>query len=320
MTPGFTVKTMILPSLDFEVYPVPATSLFDTIQTHMPDTVILETNFNADYDYWWNGIPGSNIYNVQDAGWQYLTVTATRGNGCSAYDSTNVELLFYDVGAYELVHPVNNCGFGTLEYPVVRIRNFGTDSVKAGQKIAVAYTMNAGLPVSGYPAINQNPVCRENSEFYFFKGALLIYPRQVIYTFVVNTSYSGDTITSNDAITANVEILGRPVVSLGADITVEALSIPLMPAAVMSAISGITELLSKHVKLPKPELTGLQVFDANHCDNNDTAYIRLKIRDISPGGFASPVSDCSFNPAEPVSSKDIEFRYRHGACRHIGSG
>ena len=45
----------------------------------------------------------------------------------------------------------------------------------------------------------------------------------------------------------------------------------------------------------------VQVFDENQCDNRDTAYIRLKIRDISPNGFASPVSDCSFNASEPVA-------------------
>ncbi|MBN2814107.1 MAG: hypothetical protein JXQ80_08525, partial [Bacteroidales bacterium] len=42
-------------TVNFEVYPGPITTLPDTIQTHLPDTVKLETYYHEDYDYWWNG-------------------------------------------------------------------------------------------------------------------------------------------------------------------------------------------------------------------------------------------------------------------------
>ena len=45
----------------------------------------------------------------------------------------------------------------------------------------------------------------------------------------------------------------------------------------------------------------VRVLDENQCDNADTAYVWLKIRDIRPDVFASPVSDCRFTTAEPVS-------------------
>jgi hypothetical protein len=47
-------------------------------------------------------------------------------------------------------------------------------------------------------------------------------------------------------------------------------------------------------------LVWVQVFDANQCDNFDTIQVRLKIRDVSPGAFESPVSDCRLDTGEPV--------------------
>ncbi len=45
----------------------------------------------------------------------------------------------------------------------------------------------------------------------------------------------------------------------------------------------------------------VRVKDGNQCENSDTAFIWLKIRDIRPDGFSSPVSDCHFTEGEPVS-------------------
>lgn len=287
-------------SLTFTVFPGPFTSLPDTIQTHLPDTVVLETIFNADYDYWWNGIPGANTYSVQDAGWQYLTVTATRGNGCSSYDSTNVELLFSDTGVDELIHPVDNCGLSKQEYLTARIRNFGTDSIAAGQKIAVAFTLDAGAPVTDTLLLSHTLYSGQTVDFTFTRGPVDLSGKG-IYDFAVFTSYGGDTITLNDTLLRSVEILGRPAVSLGPDRTVQALAFTLDPGAGYESYYWDNGLTTQTREVTQTGTYWVQVFDENQCDNRDTAYIRLKIRDISPGGFASPVSDCRYNAAEPVS-------------------
>jgi len=287
-------------TLDFTVYPGPVTTLADTIQTHLPDTVILETYFDANYDYWWNGAAGSNTYNVADDGWQYLTVTATRGNGCTSFDSTNVELLFYDLGTSSIVHPEDNCGYGKQEYPVVRIRNFGTDSIISGQKIAVSYRLDNGPIVSDTLELVNTLYSGRTVDFTFTKGEIDL-SGQGIYTFKIYTSYGGDTISINDTILRSIEILGRPTVSLGPDITVEALS------HTLDAGPGYESYLwdnGETTRTREVTVSGsfwVQVFDANMCDNYDTAYVRLKIRDISPGSFESPVSDCEFSAGVPVS-------------------
>lgn len=286
-------------TLDFEVYPGPLTSLPDTIQTHLPDTVELTTIYNSEYDYWWNGTGGSNTYNVQDAGWQYLTVTATRGNGCSSYDSTNVELLFYDVGAAELVHPTDNCGFGKHEFPVVTVRNYGTDSITAGQKIAVTYVMNGGLPVSDTLVLEKTLYSGKTIDFTFDKGPLDL-SQKGIYNFDVNTTYGGDTVATNDAIFRSIEILGRPAVTLGADLSVPALSHTLDAGTGYESYLWDNAHTNQTRTVTESGTYWVQVYDENMCDNADTVNIWFKIRDIRPAGFASPLSDCSFNPAETV--------------------
>ncbi|MBN2813710.1 MAG: T9SS type A sorting domain-containing protein, partial [Bacteroidales bacterium] len=271
----------------------------DTIQTHLPDTVKLETYYHEDYDYWWNGTSGTNIYDVQDAGWQYLMVTDAGGNGCSSYDSTNVELLFYDVGAAELVHPTDNCGFGKHEFPVVTVRNYGTDSITAGQKIAVTYVMNGGLPVSDTLVLEKTLYSGKTIDFTFDKGPLDL-SLKGIYNFDVSTTYGGDTVVTNDAITRSIEILGRPVVTLGADLSVPALSHTLDAGTGYVSYEWDNGQTNRTRTVTESGTYWVQVFDENMCDNADTVNIWLKIRDIRPAGFASPLSDCSFSSAETV--------------------
>jgi hypothetical protein len=289
-------------SVSFSVFPNPVTSLIDTIQTHLPDTVILVTTPNSTYDYWWNGTSGSNTYNVSRDGWQYLKVTATRGNGCTSYDSTNVELLFHDIGTDELLHPVDNCGFGKHEYPVVRVRNFGTDSITAGQKIVVVYQMNGEVPVSDTITLGSTLHSGKVVNFTFNKGAIDLSGAGT-YNFKIYTSYGGDTIAVNDTITRSVVMLGRPEVSLGSDITVEALSHTLDAGSGYESYLWDNNVTTRTREVTESGSYWVQVFDNKGCDNFDTAYVRLKIRDISPGGFNSPVSACTFNASEPVSLK-----------------
>ena len=261
---------------------------------------MLTTIYNSNYDYWWNGISGNNTYDVEDGGWQYLKVTATRGNGCSSYDSTNVELLFYDLGASELMHPVDDCGFGKHEYPVVRVLNYGTDSIAAGQKIAVSYRMNAGPIVSDTLKLSSTLYSGKAIDFAFTKGALDL-SQKGTYVFDLKTTYAGDTVVSNDGVTRSAEILGRPAVSLGSDLTVQALSYTLNAGSGFESYLWDNSTTLQTREINESGSYWVKVYDENLCDNSDTVNIWLKIRDVSPDGFASPLSDCSFSSAEPIS-------------------
>ncbi len=287
-------------TISFSVFPNPLTSLPDTIQTHIPDTVVLKTIYNSDYDYWWNGTPGNQTYNVSKDGWQRLVVTATRGNGCTAYDSVNVELLFNDAGVVELLHPVDDCGFTNRENPMVIIKNFGTDSIYAGQKIAVTYSINGGAGVRDTLVLNKALHSGKTINF-TFSGGKADLSQKGIYNFKVYTSFGGDTIASNDTIFKPVEILGRPVVSLGPDITVQALTHTLNAGSGFENYEWDNGETNQTRIINESGIYWVKVWDENSCDNSDTSYIRLKIRDVRPTGFMSPLSGCDFNEAVPVT-------------------
>lgn len=297
--PWFYLGNNDTASVSFAVLPNPLTMLEDTIHTRQPDTVMLRPYFSPDYNYLWHDNSTGSSYNVDHGGWYFVRVTDTRGNGCSSYDSSYVELLFSDVGIDELLFPVNNCGLSTHEFLSVRIRNYGTDSIASRQKIAVAYRLNGGTPVTDTLKLSGKLLAGHTTVFNFKTGAVNLSAKGM-YHFDLYTEYSGDTIPANDAITRDVEIYGHPSVSLGPDKTVIALS------HTLDAGSGYLSYLWDNGESARTRTITqsgnywVQVSDANQCTNLDTVYVWLKIRDISPDGFASPISDCRFNSAEPV--------------------
>jgi hypothetical protein len=164
--------------------------------------------------------------------------------------------------------------------------------------------MNYGTPVSDTLLLTNTLYSGKTNDFTFTKGPLDL-SGQGTYDFEVYTSYGGDTITLNDTIISSVEILGRPAVSLGPDITVEALSHTIDAGSGYESYlwdNGVTE---RTREVTESGTYWVQVFDNNMCDNYDTTNIRLKIRDVSPGGFESPVSDCQYSPVVPVSMRVV---------------
>jgi Secretion system C-terminal sorting domain len=285
--------------IDFVVYPGPLVGIPDTISTREPDSVIISPLYDPDYDYLWHDMSTLREFHVQYAGWHKVMVTDARGNGCSAKDSTYVQLLFNDAGASELVYPTDHCGLSENEFLTVRVKNYGTDVISAGQKIAVIYELNGGTPVADTLQLNSLLSPGHTMDFTFDNGPVDL-SQKGIFVFKLYTSYGGDTIPLNDTIIRSVEMLGRPQVYLGPDITVEALSHTLDAGAGYQNYLWDNEETGRTRLILESGTYWVRVYDQNQCDNYDTVQVRLKIRDIGPASFDSPVSDCSFNPNEPV--------------------
>ncbi len=241
-----------------------------------------------------------HTYDVEQAGWYNVKVTATRGNGCISYDSTYVLLLFNDVGIDSLIHPYNHCGLSHEEYIQLQVKNFGTDSIPAGEKIALAFILNSGIPVSDTLILTQPLYAGQKVSFTFSRGASDLSSKG-IYNFSVFSTFSGDTIQSNDTLKKAIEIYGHPDVNLGPDITVKALSYTLDAGSGYTGYMWDDGATTQTREVTEPGNYWVRVLDENQCDNADTAYVWLKIRDIRPDVFASPVSDCRFTAAEQVT-------------------
>jgi hypothetical protein len=290
-------------SITFTVLPNPFIGLPDTIQTREPDTVILRPFYDARYDYLWHDGKTTSTYDVDKGGLHSVTVTATRGNGCSAKDSTYVELLFYDVGIDSLIYPVDECKLSTNEYVILRIKNYGTDSIPSGEKIKTAFIFNSTTTVIDTLTLASTLHSKHTLEYTFDKGGVNLASKG-IYAFKLYADYAGDTIYYNDTIYRSIEIYGNPTANLGPDRTVQALSYTL------DAGSGYIDYLWDNTSTSQTRvITGtgnywVWVLDANNCSDFDTVYVRLKIRDISPQ-LANPLSSCTFNSSETVQMKVV---------------
>jgi hypothetical protein len=287
-------------SLDFEVLVNPITMLTDTIATRQPDTVMIKSFYDPDYDYLWSDMSTGPEYDVEHAGWYTVKVTATRGNGCISRDSSYVLLLFNDVGVDSLIHPYNHCGLSQEEYIRLQVKNFGTDVLAAGEKIALTYVLNSGIPVSDTLILTQPLQSGQKVSFTFTGGAADL-SSEGIYNFSVFSSFNGDTIQTNDTLDKAVEIYGHPDVYLGPDITVKALSHTLDAGSGYISYAWDNGATTQTREITEPGNYWVRVLDENQCDNSDTAYVWLKIRDIRPDVLVSPVSDCRFTGTEPVT-------------------
>jgi hypothetical protein len=287
-------------SLNFKVLPNPITMLLDTISTREPDTVTIRPFYNPDYDYLWNDMSTNRNYDVEHSGWYKVKVTATRSNGCISYDSSYVRLLFNDTGVDSLIYPYNHCGLGNMEYLQVRVRNFGTDSIPAGQKIAVTYKLNAGLPFTDTLTL-ANTFYAGHTVNYAFTKAPVNLSSKGSYDFRIYSTFSGDTIHANDTLLKNIQIYGHPNVNIGPDLTVKALSYTLDAGTGYAGYLWDNGNTGRTRQVTESGSFWVRVSDANHCYNADTAKIYLKIRDIRPDGLTNPVSDCRFTTGEAVS-------------------
>jgi hypothetical protein len=298
--PDFYGKSNDTLSLDFEVLARPFTMLTDTISTREPDTVFIRPFYSNTYDYLWNDLSTGPVYDVKHDGWYHVLVTDARGNGCTSYDSSYVELLFNDVGIQSLLSPYDDCGLSKSENIKVRIRNFGTDSMPAGTKVGLGYILNAGVPVRDTLILSKALQADHMLDFTISKGPVDLSAKG-IYHFKIFASFSGDTIHRNDTLNKNVEIFGHPFVDIGPDTTVKALAYVLDAGPGFINYTWDNASISQIREVTQSGTYWVRVKDGHQCENTDTAFIWLKIRDIRPDGFSSPLSDCHFTAGNPVS-------------------
>ncbi|MBN2347696.1 MAG: T9SS type A sorting domain-containing protein [Bacteroidales bacterium] len=299
--PWFYFSNNDTASFSLKVMPNPLTELLDTIQTQEPDTVVLRAHYNPNYEYLWDGNILTDTFDVSIAGVYHLTVTDVGGNGCQSIDSTYVELLFNDLGVENLISPISSCGLSDEEYIRVRIMNYGTDSVKAGEEVVVVYELNEGLPVLDTFNLESTLFAYHSMDYTFKKGAIDMSSAD-IYKFKIYTAFGGDTVYSNDTILKNVEIYGYPIINIGSDVSAMALSYTLDAGAGYEHYQwneSLTDTLQTFEVTEAGDYSVI-VWDGNNCEAYDTAYVWLKIRDIRPQALISPVSDCEFNEGVPV--------------------
>ena len=303
-------------SKTLEIVPLPVTGIPDTIQSREPDTVIIRANIDPDYEYSWKDTLGSELstgdtLKVPGDGVYYLLVTDVGGNGCSILDSTFVELLYNDIGIDTILSPVSSCELTGSEEIQVRVKNFGTDSIVAGSKIALSYIYEGNPEV--YDTLSLTSAFHSGATIPFtFAGSSEDFSAEGAHNIRLFSYYGGDTIRYNDTLNLDVEVFGYPTVDIGGDKVVEALTWPLDAGPGFSSyLWEDGDTLQVHIA----DTTGLyhvMVLDIHECPAYDTAFIRLKIRDVSPSMLINPISACNI-----LGNVNVEMQVRNSGTDTI---
>ncbi|MCG8684007.1 MAG: hypothetical protein MI892_03975, partial [Desulfobacterales bacterium] len=135
LDPGFYGTSNDTASKEFTLWPLPDPMLIDTIQSREPDTVTIKAHYDPTWTYTWlYDNSSSHEFDVPEDGVYTLKVVEPV-HGCYNYDSTYVELLFNDVGVDSIITPISDCEHNGTEPVILRVKNFGTDSLIATDKI-----------------------------------------------------------------------------------------------------------------------------------------------------------------------------------------
>jgi len=278
---------------NFNILPLPIIGLPDTIQSKRPDTVVLRPYKNPNYSYLWSDGSTADTFKVPRPGTYYLTVTDVGGNGCSAYDSVYVELLFYDVGVDSLIWPINSCELSKEENITLLLRNFGTDSIESGTPIPLGYIINNNSPVYEVLTLEKN-FLRNGKIPFTFKAHTFDFSQPGEYTIKIFSAFGADTISDNDTLIKVINVYGYPVVDIGPD-TLVVQNVQYTLDAGPGFISYLWDNgdTSRKRTIYYSGSYNVLVHDIHNCPARDTIYVFLKIRDVRPSMLIEPLSSCN---------------------------
>ncbi|MBN2485021.1 MAG: T9SS type A sorting domain-containing protein [Bacteroidales bacterium] len=302
-------------SYTFNIWPNPTIILADTLGSRQPDTLWVKPQYPdwvPGYTYLWHdNVTTDSIFDVVSTGLHWVTVTEPV-HGCVTTDTIDVVVLYFDAGATEVVYPVSTCELDSTEYIQVRVTNVGTDSLVAGDKVAVSYSVNGSEPVYDTVDITA-PLRFSNSLVYTFAENPFDFSEYGTYSITVSASYvGGDFNTANDAHTAVVNAYGYTPLDLGPDLVVKALDYVLDAGTGFESYSWNTGDTTQTTYIDEAGTYWVAALDANGCPGNDTVDIWFKIRDIMPETMLSPQNSCDRTGPEP-----IELRFRNNGTDTI---
>ncbi len=282
----------------FEIWQSPITGLVDTISSRRPDTVLIEPIFDPDYSYLWGDNSTTPVYDVEDPGMYYLTVTEIV-HGCETYDSIYIEFLFNDVSVDSIIWPQSSCELTNAENVQLQVRNTGTDSLIIGDKIMLYYELNSN-PVVKDSIVLETRLLSGAAKWFTFESRTEDMSAIGDYNLKTYCYFGGDTIPENDTIERTISVYGYPDLDLGNDTIIDGLSyyIDVDPTFASYLWNDGNENGSRLIDTSG--IYWLDVVDVHGCPASDTIDIWFRIHDIRPVMLVSPANACNRTGSEPI--------------------
>jgi hypothetical protein len=282
-------------SVSLTVYQNPVTGLPDSIYSARMDTLQIVAIDSAKYSYYWQDsvTTGNHIYShVTGEGFYKLRVQ-NKISFCETKDSVFVKALICDVAIKQILSPTDNCGYeGDIAYPVIRIKNEGTDTLRKKAVIPIRIKLNSDAVLS--ENITLTNVLAPDSIFTDTLKTPIPLSAKNIYTLKVYSQMDYDINTVNDTATQVFELYGYPNIDLGpAQITVNDTSYRIIAASGYNTYLWNNDSTTRFNTVKKSGRYKIKVTDSHLCPASDSIDVFLKIRDIKPYKLVSPVSSCS---------------------------
>ncbi|MBN1118199.1 MAG: T9SS type A sorting domain-containing protein [Bacteroidales bacterium] len=289
----------------FNVWPNPGIILADTIGSRQPDTVVVKPGYPdwvPGYSYLWNDASTDSILDVEGEGYYKVTVTEP-DHLCSASDSVLVLLLYFDAGCDSVLAPQSTCELKDPEdqFVTIQIKNTGTDSLLADDKIQAFFRVNGGTIYEDTITLTQSFYAGRTFP-HTFSNDPFDFSAYGTYTIEAWAKYSGgDKSALNDSSESVVHAFGYTPLDLGADVVVAGIQYTL------DAGSGFDTYLWSNGDTTQTTLIessgdySIFASDGNNCPAYDTINVWFKIRDVYPLSLISPVTSCERENTEEVS-------------------
>lgn len=263
------------------------------------------------FSYLWQDESTDQTYTITTPGINNCSVTVTDINGCTGYDAVQIMLAVPDVGVDEIIYPVSSCTLGANENITVAVMNMGTYDIAESEIISVSYSINGAPPV--IENITLTATFENGSTIYhtFAKDEdLRIYGN---YQIDAATIYASDLIPSNDTVKTSFDVLGVPVVDIGAGKD----TILTYSPVTLYATPGYAEYLWQDLSTDPTFVvnntgTGIysvKVTDINGCSTTDSVVVVYDVPDVGITRIVEPVSSCELSVSNPVSFEIMNKGY-----------
>jgi hypothetical protein len=241
--------------------------------------------------YQWNDGSTSRYLVIDTVGDYSVTVTDNQGHGCTDRDTVRITLTQHDVGIKRIISPVTSCTLTATTSVSCELMNYGTDTIRTSDVIAMSYRLNSGSYVTQNYSVPTQLLPGGSITFTFTSKVDM--HLVTAYNFVVRALTVNDLNAANDSIQEVVHVWGIPIVDLGLGGAFPLLTKTVRPSKFFSSYlwqdnSTDSVYIITRTHKDKDDTYKLTVTDNHGCQNSNTVYIFLAITDVSITSILSP--------------------------------
>ncbi len=282
----------------FEVAQSPIVYLPEHIYSVRPDTIVLDaTTAYAGDTYLWQDGSTDPLFNVTAISDGIYHVTASN-KYCSFSDTVEVYLLIADVAVTDILEPNTGCEQGATVMPLVKLMNFGTDTLNVGDEISVRYQVDADAVIEEVAVLNLEVLPDSSFEYSFSTS----FDMSEIKTYSISafSSLDFDADKDNDTSHVSIQVYGFTPIDLGPDTIIRAFDYTLDAGAGNDSYLWQDSSVEQTLFLDTTGQYAVTVQQGSMCPNTDSVFVTLLIPDLSVEKLFNPTDGCGYSETEHV--------------------